>query len=848
MPDSNLPDHAALPPPTAFWRVVRLLLAAAARRGHGRRLRGRQRNAALAEAAARARRRGSAGAGIGLLLITLLMAGLHAMSAFGTVMAISAGARLTQEQAGLVLVSPATFAAIRQGQEGGALALALHREAQAAIRFRASGSVPGYEAMLRRVLATRGAGAFVVRPMPWRPLRDGALRAPIPRALGSLMLLWWSIMLIFQGEGLEVDSQRRRHPMWEWLLSHPVPPGAVFLAEMLSPIAANPLCLAAPVYPAVLFGIVYGPWGAVAGALLAGVPITIAASCLGKSLEIAVMLRFPPRSRGAIAGLMGWLGYASFFLMPASVVPLEHLATSFAGPIARIAQLPWPAIGLFLGARPAGGFSLPLAIAASLTVAAATIAAAVGFATWSVRQGLAGAGASQAAASRSPALFNRHPQLRKEMLWFVRDRAALVQVVLIPLTFAGVQLFNLRPLLAAAASAWNTLCGTAILFGTYFLIVLGPRSLASDGPALWLALTWPQGLEAMLRAKAWLWTAIATCVAGLVFLYAGILYPPAWPQILLAFAGWGIFARAMAQKAVTLASIAGENGEPQRVPWGRRWAAQLGMLTFAIGVLSRQWDAAFIGIVYAWATAAATWQNFRARLPFLFDPWSEVPPAPPTLMHALIAISVLVEGATITTAAAITFAGRDATAIAHAASYAVAAVLASAGAASFLGSRGVSLADTWLWAGRGTPMPWRRVAAWLLAGGGLGLGLGLCALVYLAIVARVPGGAALLAQYRAQVRSVPHGGQALLVIGVLIAPLAEEYLFRGLLYRALAREWGGLRAVAGSAVFFAVYHPALSWLPVAALGAANAMLFRRSGQLAPCVVAHAVYNAVVLVG
>jgi membrane protease YdiL (CAAX protease family) len=51
--------------------------------------------------------------------------------------------------------------------------------------------------------------------------------------------------------------------------------------------------------------------------------------------------------------------------------------------------------------------------------------------------------------------------------------------------------------------------------------------------------------------------------------------------------------------------------------------------------------------------------------------------------------------------------------------------------------------------------------------------------------------------------------------------------------------------VAGSAAFFAIYHPPLSWLPVAALGAASAILFKKTGRLAPCVVLHAVYNAVV---
>lgn len=67
-------------------------------------------------------------------------------------------------------------------------------------------------------------------------------------AFCGLILIWWLLMLVLQGEGLEMDIQRRRHPMWEWLLSHPVRPVAAFAAEMLAPLTANPLYLSAPVY------------------------------------------------------------------------------------------------------------------------------------------------------------------------------------------------------------------------------------------------------------------------------------------------------------------------------------------------------------------------------------------------------------------------------------------------------------------------------------------------------------------------------------------------------------------------------------------------------------------------
>jgi membrane protease YdiL (CAAX protease family) len=134
----------------------------------------------------------------------------------------------------------------------------------------------------------------------------------------------------------------------------------------------------------------------------------------------------------------------------------------------------------------------------------------------------------------------------------------------------------------------------------------------------------------------------------------------------------------------------------------------------------------------------------------------------------------------------------------------------------------------------------------LLAGGALGLLLGLFGLGYLALLKQVPAIAETLLQSRAHMATIPYLRPSMFVMAVCIAPFAEEFLFRGMLYRALDREWGGWRAVFGSAAFFAVYHPALSWLPVGLLGATNALLFRKTGRLAPAVVLHMVYNTVVL--
>src|ERR1700722_6663987 len=84
------------------------------------------------------------------------------------------------------------------------------------------------------------------------------------------------------------------------------------------------------------------------------------------------------------------------------------------------------------------------------------------------------------------------------------------------------------------------------------------------------------------------------------------------------------------------------------------------------------------------------------------------------------------------------------------------------------------------------------------------------------------------------------------IIAIAFAPFAEGYLFRGLLFRASDRECGGWRALLGSAAFFAIFHPPLSWLPVGLLGVTNALLFKNTGRLAPAVVLHMVYNSIVM--
>ncbi len=856
---------ATFPAPPGFWKTVWLLLDVARRRSAGRRRRQRE------ILGRRTGKRGIGWGGLGGLIPVVVAAALNLAALVVIERGVAAGERVEAGQQGWIVVS--NWFADRAHDEQ-------DRVAQFGVnRFEPDREMlPFYDAEARQLAGDYGGSQQAITAHLRGAMRTGradlllksdvaapGLRAlgerGLPALLGSVALLWWSMMLVLQGEGVDLDVQRRRHPMWEWLASHPVRPGAVFLAEMLAPIAANPVYGTALLVPAVLYGLVYGPGGGLLAALLVGVPLAVSAACLGKGLEIGVMLRFPPRSRGALVGIMGWLGYTALTLMVVGAFEVNKLATVFAPALRPLAALPWPWLGWFLGERSDQSFSFIAGVLTCWCVAGAVTACSVGFSVWGTQRGMGGTPGHSSTRLKGSGRFGREPLVRKELLWFTRDWSALVQVILVPATISAFQLFNLRGLAADAAAHWYTLCGGAIVFGTYFLAVVGPKSLASEGTALWLALTWPQGLEALLKAKARLWTWISSAIVGLLLCAVLAFFPGNVVGVVLVGAGWALFARSMSAKAVTLATVTHDSGEREKVPQGRAWATQLGTLTFAIGVLTQQWTLAVVGIVYSTLTAAAMWQNFRARLPFLYDPWSEPLPEAPTLMHAMVAISGLVEVGAVITGALLAFVGRDTVAVAYALIYGACAAGVSLATARFLAKRDVRLRDVLVWEAPGTPDPWgpavrswrrpdwtgiRRLVGLMLAGAGLGVGLGLLGRLYVAALHRIPWTAPLLDAAQSQTTSIPHLQEAIFVMAVAIAPLAEEYLFRGLLYRALDREWGGWRAVLGSAAFFAIYHPPLSWLPVGAVGVANALLFRKTGRLLPAVALHMAYNAVVL--
>lgn len=132
---------------------------------------------------------------------------------------------------------------------------------------------------------------------------------------------------------------------------------------------------------------------------------------------------------------------------------------------------------------------------------------------------------------------------------------------------------------------------------------------------------------------------------------------------------------------------------------------------------------------------------------------------------------------------------------------------------------------------------------WLLTGFGAGLALVVVGIAIAAAWVALTGDTTNPQQnYAAAAARGGWGLVAVLVLGGLVIPLAEEILFRGVLYTAL-RRYGVLVAALGSAAVFGLFHVFPPLMLFAFLvGVVSAVLFERSKSIWPSVTLHVTCN------
>jgi membrane protease YdiL (CAAX protease family) len=638
----------------------------------------------------------------------------------------------------------------------------------------------------------------------------------------------------------------------EWLFTMPAPARTLFFGQLPGLVLSDAWVwlmsgpLLAVVYYSTGWGWLSAPLAAAATAYLC-----LLICSLRMLLETALRMRFGAgglkNSQAActILGLGCYFGLMYLVLSPDGIgvlaeagrnAPAALLVNPFVLPVLFATQAPVAEVVAFLGMA-AYGVALP--------------AAALGTAGWLVRGGLIARGDSRqgtrgAAGRRSdrPVLFTG--VIGKELTGFFRDRNLLVQVLLLPLFLFGFYIL-LSPggRQVALANAGGT-AALAFGFGAYMVLTSAGFGLAFEGGALWLLYTFPHRLSSVLFQKAALWSSLAVLFTAAAMIVAVCFKPDLAADLPLP----GLFALiGVPIMGMLAAGLGALSTDPFQSEMQRRVRPEFQYLyllvaaIFGSGVaLPGVWPK-LVTTTLTVLAAFAVWQQVTARLPFLLDPSAQAPRRIALADGLVAALAFFGLQQMIGQLLHLWgFAPTPALVIAYSVSGLLVVIFALA--AFFSAKMTGILAATGLRSGPEasgtTAVRWLGAVGTGLAAGVAAAAAGLGYLAYARYSGWIPTEAVGLGAAKEDQRWL------LILTMVGAAPLFEEFIFRGLVYRGLRSSLPVVLAAAVSAAVFAMVHPPPSAAPVFVLGLATAFAFERTGLLLAPILTHMVYNASVL--
>ncbi|MGZ5200559.1 MAG: CPBP family glutamic-type intramembrane protease [Telluria sp.] len=635
----------------------------------------------------------------------------------------------------------------------------------------------------------------------------------------------------------------------EWLVTLPVRRPTLLAARIAERSVANPFGLFALFPPAATLAWFAGHrWGAPVVGLAGALALLPIAAVLRTIADTGLRMRLAPsklRNLQALCsvGSLPFMYLAMSFGMPSGVAVMKALQGHIP------AWLMWTPPGLVVEAITANTRSgSMMAIALLLAQVALCVALGMGLLARQLRHGVVASGERESARSKAPPvsaasgragflerLLPRSVIQRRELRLLARDRNFLVQSLLMPVVIVGGQF-----VLSGSPGAFARLAASPVALGltawgisAYMLMLSALQTLNNEGQALWMLYTFPRPIASVLKEKAQMWAALAL-VYPVAVLALGIFAAPHfdWRTLstfAIVLAGIPVYSTiAVALGVFACDPLSQDVRQKVRPSYVYLYMLLSGMYGYAI--YAEKWVQSVVVVVLTAGLALALWQKARDALPYLLDPAAAPPPRVSTadgMMAAMLffvlqaaAFLLCTRGLDVETGPAVVMAFLAAGAFVYA------VVRLTYWRTKTIGVPGVL-------AGRGG-----HAIAWGLAGGLAAACVGVGYLHVLRTTAWWPelqagAGSGIDARW-------------LLPLAVLLAPLFEEFIFRGLVFGGLRRSMPLAPSMVMSAGLFAIVHPPVSMLPVFVLGLCTAWVYDRSkGLLAPMLV-HAVYNAVVL--
>ncbi len=674
---------------------------------------------------------------------------------------------------------------------------------------------------------------------------------PIPLALGSILAPgvikgagFVSTLLLLSALLLALARRDLAQPEWdlEWLATLPLPLSTLLSGQLIERAATNSIgfVVLVPFLSMVAWGCGY-VWTAPLLGLGLAAALLFAVATVQMMVDTGLRLSMSPPQLRNLQAVISLVAVAP--LLPALAMGL-HADSSLFGWIAALPDwIIWLPPGLAVRALASSDVVTAArwyaAMAGEVVV---FVAIGGGLLSWQLRHGVVAAGAREAggrgpAAARRSSVFSatwsRLPVVqRRELRLLARDRAFLVQTLLVPVVMVGLQIvLNAgASIFADAVEHPAILAWTAFALAAYTLMYSAFQTLSTEGPALWILFSLPQKLETVLWQKAKLWAVAAAIYPLLIFACASALSGAMSLQFagaaLIVLLGVPIFSViATALGVLGFNPLARQEARPPvRVTFAYLYMTLVGLYGYAISAIT-VWQRAIM-VILTTLLAAALWQKARDQFDYLLDP-AAAPPSRVSVSDGMIAALMFF---VLQLLVAVLFKANGSQA-APATVLWVAFTLAGATTTAAL-----QLAY-WLAGTTGIPRVFNgdlaQALKWGVAGGLVASVVGVIYLEAITAMHLLPSRSA-----------APALG--LIAVAVVAAPLFEEFIFRGLIFGGLRRTLGPAASVLASAAIFAMVHPPLSVIPVFVMGACAALIYQRTKVLAAPMLVHAIYNAAVV--
>ena len=672
--------------------------------------------------------------------------------------------------------------------------------------------------------------------------------APFSDPVAAALTLQLSI-LVLTSILLPLSSKEIAQADWdlEWLVTLPAKRSTLLWGRVLERTLINPTgwVMLSP-----LCGVIAWYSGLGLAAPLVGVACALVllapAAMLRTLADTGLRMSLAPSSLRNVQAVAAILG-----------MPLIYFALAFGqmrtgSPVLALAKgaphwLLWTPPGVLVSALNAGSVAQSLQMLALLAGQLAVLLwGGMQLLRYQVRNGVVASGSRESTRSApTPAgtgqtgwarLLPRSPIKRRELRLLSRDRNFLIQSLLLPIIIVGSQLIftGSADAVKELGDSPKFLAGLACGIASYMLMLSAFQTLNNEGQSLWMLYTFPKPIDSVLREKAEFWGVLAL-LYPLLLLAAGLWLAPATAATTLrlfavVLVGVPIFSVIAVSLGVFGCDPLAQDIRTRIKPsYAYLYMILSGLMVYAVS--APQLSQTLVVVILLSSLALALWQKARDQLPYLLDP-AAAPPARVSTADGLIAavlffvlqavlVYVLLKLGKMPAAESVVIAFSIAGLLVYVIMRLVYLLLKTEEVPAMLGRNpGTSVA---LGVGAG------------LVAAGIGIAY-LSAMTHFGLLRDPMAG--------------PAGGmfkvQLLFALAVVAAPLAEEFIFRGLVFGGLRRSMGLAASMVMSSALFAIVHPPASMLPVFVLGLGAACLYERTRSLLAPVLMHAVYNAAVL--